>query len=91
MDDPIRVSATDFDKQVHRYQDVAMTQAVVVTRDGQDSVVMISAAEYDRLKRRDRKVFAAGELPADLLDAVRRAEVAPQHSHLDRILDDWHP
>jgi hypothetical protein len=71
----IRVSATGFGKQVGRYQDIALAEPVVVTRNGRDRTVLISAAEYLRLKRRDRQVFAAGELPDDMLDAIRNAEV----------------
>jgi hypothetical protein len=64
----IRVSSTEFGKEVGRYQDIALAQPVVVTRNGRDRTVMISADEYVRLKRRDRRVFAAGELPDDMLD-----------------------
>ena len=49
MKDLTRVSATDFSKEVGRYQDLALTKAVVVTRNGRDRTVMISAEEYGRL------------------------------------------
>jgi hypothetical protein len=85
----IRVSSIEFGKEVDRYQDVALSQPVVVTRNGCDQTVMISAAEYQRLKRRDRQVFAAGELPEDMIDAISRAEMDPRHQHLDDLLTDW--
>jgi predicted nucleotidyltransferase len=56
MNEPTRVSATDFSKEVGRYQDLALTKAVVVTRNGRDRTVMISADEYRRLTR-----LSAGE------------------------------
>jgi prevent-host-death family protein len=46
----IRVSSTEFGKEVGRYQDVALSQPVIVTRNGRDRTVMISAEEYRRLK-----------------------------------------
>ena len=49
MNDMIRISATEFGKEVGRYQDVALTQPVFVTRNGRDRTVMISAEEYQRL------------------------------------------
>ena len=49
MNEPTRVSATDFSKEVGRYQDLALTKPVVVTRNGRDRTVMISADEYTRL------------------------------------------
>jgi hypothetical protein len=87
----IRVSSTEFGKEVGRYQDLALSQPVVVTRNGRDRTVIISADEYLRLKRRDRQVFAAGELPDDMIDAVSRAEMDPRHQHLDELLKDWTP
>jgi hypothetical protein len=85
MNDMIRISVTEFGKEVGRYQDAAMT------RNGRDRTVMISADEYRRLKRRDRQVFAAGELPADVIEAVKNSEMDPRHKHLDDLLTDWTP
>jgi PHD/YefM family antitoxin component YafN of YafNO toxin-antitoxin module len=87
----IRVSATEFGKEVGRYQDLALSQPVIVTRNGRDRTVMISAKEYERLKRRDRQVFAAGELPDNILEAVTRAEMDPRHDHLNELVKDWTP
>lgn len=91
MTDMIRVSSTEFGKEVGRYQDMALSQPVVVTRNGRDRTVMISAEEYLRLKRRDRQVLAAGELPDDLLEAVRTSEMDARHKHLDGLVKDWAP
>lgn len=87
----IRVASTEFGNELMRYQDMALSQAVVVTRDGRDQTVMISAEEYYRLKRRDRQVFATSELPSDIIDAIRHAEMAPCHRHLDDLVKDWTP
>ena len=35
MTDMIRISSTEFGKEVGRYQDVALSQPVIVTRNGQ--------------------------------------------------------
>lgn len=87
----IRVSSTEFGKEVGRYQDAALSQPVVVTRNGRDRTVMISAEEYHRLKRRDRQVLAAGELPDEMLEAVRTADMDSRHKHLDDLVKDWTP
>ena len=91
MADMVRVSSTEFGKEVDRYQDVALRQPVMVTHNGRDRTVMISASEYQRLKRRDRQVFAAGELPEDMIDAISRTEMDPRHQHLDELIKDWTP
>ena len=82
----IRVSSTEFGKEVGRYQDLALKEPVVVTRNGRDRTVVISADEYLRLRRRDRQVFAAGELPEKIVDAVSRAEMDSRHQHLDELI-----
>jgi hypothetical protein len=87
----IRVTSTEFSKEVGRYQDSALTQPVVVTRNGRDRTVMISSEEYQRLKRRDRGVFATSELPETIVEAVARTDMDPRHRHLDMLVKDWAP
>ncbi len=87
----IRVSSTEFGKELGRYQDVALSQPVIVTRNGRDRTVMISAEEYLRLKRRDRQVFGVGELPEETIEAIRKAKMDPRHNHLDDLIKDWNP
>jgi prevent-host-death family protein len=87
----VRVSSTEFSKEVGRYQDIALSQPVVITRNGHDRTVIISAEEYERLKRRDRHVFAAGELPDEVVEAIAMTEMDPRHRHLDELVKDWKP
>ena len=72
--DMIRVSSTEFGKEVGRYHDVALSQPVIVTRNGRDRTVTISVEEYHRLKRRDRDVLGIDDFTDADIDAVRRAE-----------------
>jgi hypothetical protein len=88
MTDMIRVSSTEFCKEAGRYQDAALSQPVIITRNGRDRTVMM-AEEYCRLKRRDQQVFTAGEMPGDKVEAVRNS--GPRHRHLDDLLKDWTP
>ena len=63
----ITVSAAEFQRYFGRYQDEALTQPVVITRNGRERLVMISVDEYRRLTRSDRQVLRAGDLSdADL-------------------------
>ena len=87
----IRVSSTEFGKEVGRYQDAALSQPVIVTRNGRDRTVMISAEEFLRLKKRDRRVYVSGELPEETLEAIRNSKMDPRHNHLDELIKDWTP
>jgi hypothetical protein len=55
------------------FSDKALREAVAITKQGRDHPVLVSADEYARLKRRDRKVGLAGDLSDEWLDAVRKA------------------
>lgn len=52
---------------------LAQREPIVVTNHGREDLVVLSAHEYNRLKRRDRQAIRAGDMPdADLalLDSV---------------------
>ena len=75
----LRVSAAEFQRNIGRYQDVALTQPVAVTRNGRERTVMISIDEYHRLKRRDRQVMGLADFSeADVaaLEAARAPDAA---------------
>ena len=78
------VSAAEFQRNIGRYQDLALRQPVAVTRNGRESTVMISVDEYRRLKRRDRQVLGLDDFTdADLaaLEAARAPEAAKAFDH----------
>ncbi len=60
----------------------ALREPVTITKDGRDHVVVVSAEEYARLKRRDRQVGLA-DLPEEWIDAVRHAKVPDEFAHLN--------
>jgi prevent-host-death family protein len=74
MADMVTVSSAEFQKNIGRYQDVALTQPVTITRNGRERTVMISAEEYHRLKRRDREVLGLDDFTKADIEAIRRAE-----------------
>jgi prevent-host-death family protein len=55
------VSAGDFQRKIGHYQDRALVEPVMVTRNGRERLVLMSAEEYRRLKRRDRRVMGLGD------------------------------
>jgi prevent-host-death family protein len=80
----IKVSAADFQRNIGRYQDIALREPVAVTRNGRDSCVLLSVDEYRRLKRRDRRVLAVEDFSdADVaaLEASRPPEDAKAFDH----------
>ena len=70
----VKVSSAEFQKNIGRYQDVALAQPVTITHHGRDRTVMISAEEYQRLKRRDREVLGLDDFTEADLAAIRASE-----------------
>ena len=66
----IKVSAAEFQRNIGRYQDLALRQPVAVTRNGRNGTVLISNEEYERLKRRDREVLSLDDFTEDDLAAL---------------------
>jgi PHD/YefM family antitoxin component YafN of YafNO toxin-antitoxin module len=82
--DMIKVSAAEFQRNIGRYQDMALVQPVAVTRNGRERTVMISMEEYHRLKRRDRQVLELEDFTdADLaaLEQTRAPESSKAFDH----------
>lgn len=73
----IKVSAAEFQRNIGRYQDVALTQPVVVARNGRERTVMISVEEYRRLKRRDRHVLELEDFTEADIALIEKTE-APE-------------
>jgi prevent-host-death family protein len=79
----ITVSATEFQQHVGRYQDEALRRPVAITRNGRERLVILSAEEYRRLKRRDRDVIRVEDLSDEEVAQIARGRMASRHDHLD--------
>ena len=80
---PTRVSASEFQAAFGALSDKARHEPVVITKHGKDSLVVMSAEEWARLKRRDRRAGLTAELPEAWIEAVRNAKVPEEFAHLD--------
>jgi len=70
----ITVSSAEFQRNFGTYQDKALTEPVAITRNGRERLVVVSAEEYRRLKRRAREVLPVEALSDDELEAIRRTQ-----------------
>jgi prevent-host-death family protein len=74
----ITVTAAELQKQFGRYRDAAIREPVAVTHHGRESLVVLSADEYRRLKALDtQQAVRPWDLPDDLVSALDAAEVPP--------------
>lgn len=82
------VSAGDFQRKIGHYQDRALVEPVMVTRNGRERLVLLSAEEFKRLKRRDRQVMTLADFTEADLDAIRKAEPPAEASAFDHEVTD---
>jgi len=85
----MKVSTAEFIKNYGTLADKALQEPVTITKNGRDRLVMISAEEYSRLKRRDRRVVKLEEFTDEEMALIAKAEVPPGYEHLDEELKDW--
>jgi prevent-host-death family protein len=83
------VTSAEFQWNMGLYQDKALAEPVTITENGREEFVLLSIGEYRRLKRRDRRVFAAEDLTPEQIEALEKAEMPPGHEHLDAELKDF--
>ncbi len=87
----VRVTTADFIKHYGQLADQALSEPLTITKNGHDRLVLLSANEYERLKRRDRRVVVAGELTDAEKELIAKAEVPSEHAHLDEEIKNWRP
>jgi prevent-host-death family protein len=87
----MKVTTADFIKHYGRLADRALSEPLTITKNGHDRLVVLSVEEYERLKRRERRVIGAGELTDAEMALIAKAEVPAEHAHLDDELKDWRP
>jgi prevent-host-death family protein len=75
------VNASDFQKRVGEFSDIARREpvTVTVTQHGRPSVVLLSAEDYARLKQigeRATKAIKIWELPRETIRAMQAAKLS---------------
>jgi prevent-host-death family protein len=87
----VKVSSAEFQKQFGALSDKALTEPVTITRNGRDRLVLLSVQEYQRLKRRDRRVVLLEDFTEDEMALIAKPEVPAEYAYLDAELQDWQP
>ena len=80
------VTAAAVSKNFGAYQDAAVREPVIITKNGRPRTVLIAYEDYLRLARRDRRVEVPAMLGDDDLAAVEASDMEQGLDHLDREL-----
>lgn len=83
----MRVSSADFLKRYGALADSALTEPVTITRNGRDRLVLMSAAEFERMKRYAPRARSIDEITDEELEMIARARSPAGREHLNALLD----
>jgi prevent-host-death family protein len=86
----MKVTSTEFQQNVGRYQDAAMQAPVVITKHDRPHTVLMSAALFEVVMK-GHVARNVEDLDDDTLRAIAGASVSATHAALDRIIEDWTP
>ena len=75
------VTAAEAQKNFGRCREQALAEPVVVTQYGKPSVVIISAAEYQRLSELDRRVRRLDELSDNEIEEMAASEIPAEYRY----------
>jgi len=81
-----QTSALEFQRNFGEYQHAARREPVEITRHGRRELVLMSADHYDWLVAAARRTHRTAEAADVVVNAMRRAEMDPEHAHLDELL-----
>lgn len=84
----MRMTIGELKRRFGEIEGIATKEPIIVVSDGRESVVILSAEEYGRLKRRDRQVLRAGELSEAEIEYISNAELPDEFRHLDAELNE---
>ena len=84
---PATVTAADVSKNFGAYQDAAVREPVIITKNGRPRTVLMAYEDFIRLSKRDRRVELTSQLSEAEIVAVERTEMEPGHEHLNAELE----
>lgn len=84
----MRVSSAEFLKSYGALSDKALTEPLTITRNGRDRLVLMSAGEFERMRRYAPRSRAIEEISDDELALISQARVPAEFDQLNSLLDD---
>jgi prevent-host-death family protein len=82
-----QTTAVEFQRKFGEFQHRALREPVEITRHGRRELILISADHYDWLIAAARRSHRTRDAAAIVIDAVERADIGPEQSHLDELME----
>ena len=81
-----QITSHEFQRSFGHFQDEVLKAPFSITRNGRERLVILSAKEYARLKRRDQRAIAVENLSDVEIEAILRAEPPAEAAQYDHEL-----
>lgn len=83
----VTVTSVELQKHFGPVREKALREPVTITHHGRDSLVILSVAEFTRLKSLDtRRAFFTHELPDEIVAELDKGYQGEPTPHLDHLL-----
>jgi prevent-host-death family protein len=79
----LSVTSAEFQKGFGRYREAALKEPLTITNHGRESLVLMAADEYRRLKRRERRVMGLEDFTEADLVAIAASEPPLEAARFD--------
>jgi PHD/YefM family antitoxin component YafN of YafNO toxin-antitoxin module len=86
----MKISSTEFQQNVGRYQDAAQQAPVAITKNGRMHTVLMSASFFE-LVMKGRVARTVEELDDDTMKAIAGSAVSSEFAALDRLIEESVP
>jgi len=86
----MKVSSTEFQQNVGRYQDAALQAPVAITKNGRPHTVLMSSAFFEMVMK-GRVARRVEDLDDETLAAIANSAVPDEYAPLDDVIKDWNP
>ncbi|MDR3713990.1 MAG: hypothetical protein P4L51_14300 [Puia sp.] len=81
----MKVTSTEFQQNVGRYQDAAQQAPVAITKNGRIHTVLMSAAFFEMVTK-GRVARSVEDLDDETVKAIARSQVPDELAHLDELV-----
>lgn len=86
----MKITSTEFQQNVGRYQDAAQRGPVAITKNGRTHTVLMSAVFFE-MAINGRVARRVEDLDDGTLKAIANSEVPSNFAQLDELIKDWTP
>jgi PHD/YefM family antitoxin component YafN of YafNO toxin-antitoxin module len=86
----LEVTASEFVKHFGEYKEKVQRQPIAITSHGRTRGYFVSPHEYDeylKLKSQARQFYGLDDLTDTTIDALSKAEMNTEHSHLNALMN----